>query len=383
MAVSAKISPWVALTGAALALPAFSAAPPDQMQIGVKTTAYRESDQAKGTVLVGSEQRYDINVNQFYLITPVGRNWSFAVDVSREAMSGASPWGTLSAIGADSQLVMSGATIEEARNELSLGVTRYSEQSSVAVSLTGSKENDYEAKALAVNAEWDFNNKLSTLAVGLSYSSDELAPTDALMFGRISSETKNSRSVSVGWTQVLGRSSVLQSGMSITDHRGYLSDPYKLRDIRPSERLQTVVNFRYRHFIESVNSSLHLDYRFYHDDFGIRSHTLRSAWYQNLTDQFQLIPGIRYYSQNQADFYVAGDDYSLADTVFQSSDYRLSGFGALTFGLQGRFSRRDWSVSVNFERYLSSASYGLDASARQHPGLLRFNLLSLGFDIKL
>ncbi|MBT3425918.1 MAG: DUF3570 domain-containing protein [Gammaproteobacteria bacterium] len=383
MAPSRKVSPWIALSSAALALPAFSAAPPDQIQFGLKTTAYRESDQDSGTVLAGSDQRYDINVNQFYLITPVGRNWSFAVDLSHESMSGASPWGTLAAVGADSQLVMSGATIEEARNELSLGATRYFERSSFAVSLTRSKENDYEADALAVNAEWDFNDKLSTLALGLSYSSDELEPTDALMFGRVSSETKQSRSLSLGWTQVLSRSSVLQSGFSITDHRGYLSDPYKLRDIRPDQRLETAINVRYRHFIEPVNSSLHLDYRFYRDDFGIRSHTLRGAWYQNLTSQFQLIPSMRYYSQNQADFYVAGDNYGLADTVFQSSDYRLSGFGALTFGLQGRFSRRDWSVSVNFERYLSSASYGLDASASEHPGLLQFNLLSLGFDIKL
>lgn len=373
----------MALTGAALSLPAFSAAPPDQIQIGMKSTAYRESDQDTGTVLVGSEQRYDININQFYLITPVGRNWSFAVDFSHESMSGASPWGTLSAVGADSQLVMSGATIEEARDELSLGATRYFERSSLGISLARSKENDYEANALAINAEWDFNDKLSTLALGLSYSSDELAPTDALMFGRISSETKNSRSISLGWTQVLSRNSVLQSGMSMTHHRGYLSDPYKLRDIRPSERRETTLSFRYRRFIETTNSSLHLDYRFYHDDFGIRSHTLRSAWYQNLTDQFQVIPSIRYYSQNQADFYVAGDNYSLADSAFQSSDYRLSGFGALTFGIQGRFSRRDWSVSVNFERYLSSGGYGMDASARQHPGLLQFSLVSLGFDKKL
>jgi hypothetical protein len=69
--------------------------------------------------------------------------------------------------------------------------------------------------------------------------------------------------------------------------------------------------------------------------------------------------------------------------VFQSSDYRLSGFGAVTFGLQGRFSQRDWSVSVNFERYLSAAGYGLNASRAEHPGLLRFSLLSFGFDVKL
>ena len=56
----------MALTGAALSLPAFSAAPPDQIQIGMKSTAYRESDQDTGTVLVGSEQRYDININQEY-----------------------------------------------------------------------------------------------------------------------------------------------------------------------------------------------------------------------------------------------------------------------------------------------------------------------------
>lgn len=383
MAQAAKPSPWMALTSAALTLPVFSASVPDQVEIGISTTAYRESDQNPQSVLVGSVQRYDININQFYLITPIGRDWGLALDLSHESMSGASPWGTVSVVGANTQLVMSGATIEEARNELSLGITRYFDTASLGFSLTRSEENDYNATAMAVNGEWDFNNRQSTLAAGLSYSTDSIEPSDALSFGRTLKQARRSASFSLAWTQVLNRASVLQSGFSVTQHNGYLSDPYKLRDIRPRQRLETAINFRYRRFMHRSDSSLHLDYRYYHDDFGIGSHTLRSAWYQNLTDQFQLIPSVRYYSQNQADFYVGGDDYGLPESVFQSSDYRLSGFGAVTFGLQGRFSQRDWSVSVNFERYLSAAGYGLNASRAEHPGLLRFSLLSFGFDVKL
>ena len=140
MAQAAKPSPWMALTSAALTLPAFSASVPDQVEIGISTTAYRESDQNPQSVLVGSVQRYDININQFYLITPIGRDWGLALDLSHESMSGASPWGTVSVVGANTQLVMSGATIEEARNELSLGITRYFDTASLGFSLTRSEK---------------------------------------------------------------------------------------------------------------------------------------------------------------------------------------------------------------------------------------------------
>jgi len=346
-------------------------------------SSYREGDIPTHKVLLGSEERYEIDIYQFYLLTPLGRNWSFAFNTSREIMSGASPRSTVEGLDGNPALIMSGATIRESRTEVSAATSRYFQNGSVGVGLSHSEENDYEADAIVLSGEWDFSQKLSTLAVGMSYSRDVIEPTDALLFDRVEKEDKRSRSFTIGWTQVLNKSSVLQSGISLMKHDGYLADPYKLRDVRPDERLEWTVSLRYRKYLEKVSGAWHLDYRYYSDDFGVDSHTLETAWYQNLGSRFQLVPSVRYYTQREADFYLPIDDFTLPLTVDQSSDYRLSAFGAYTFGLKGVVNHNDWAVTISIDRYISREKYGLWNAEFEHPALLNFTLASIGFNIKI
>lgn len=377
-----KPSPLIALSGAALSLPVFSATQPVETELSIRSSAYDEGDVPQHRILDGADDRYDIEVNQFRLLAPVGESWSLAVNASKEIMSGASPWGTFMGAGGEPNLIMSGATIHESRTEVSVAATHYREDSSIGLALTQSEEDDYEAKAITLSGEWDFNDKLSTLSVGVSYSSDDIEPTDALLFGRVQKADKRSRSLVVGWGQVIDKTSVLHAGLSVTDHDGFLTDPYKLRDVRPDERLEWALSLRYRKYFDNRNAALHLDYRFYDDDYGINSHTLQTAWYQNITPSFKLVPNIRYYSQSSADFYLEIDDYSLSLTTPQSSDYRLSSYGAFTFGLKAIYDRTSWAATISLDRYISSDSYGHTSDAFEHPALLNFTLASIGFDFR-
>ena len=173
------------------------------------------------------------------------------------------------------------------------------------------------------------------MSAGVSHSRDVIKPTDAAAFGRVSREERQSRSASVGVSQVIDRSSAVYAGLSVTDHSGYLSDPYKLRDTRPEERLERALSIRYRHFLDGPNAAVHLDYRYFDDDWGIASHTLHTSWYQNLGAWFQVVPNVRYYSQSEADFYRPVDAFNLSLDMHQSSDFRLSAYGAFTFGVKG------------------------------------------------
>ena len=56
---------------------------------------YREADVPRHLVVGGDTRRYDIDIRQFRLLTPVGREWSLDLGLSNETMSGASPWGTV------------------------------------------------------------------------------------------------------------------------------------------------------------------------------------------------------------------------------------------------------------------------------------------------
>ncbi len=382
MKIKVKSQPLLALTSAALALPAFSAKQPVETEVSVRTTVYKEANVPAENIIFGDDARYDIDINQFSLLTPLGEKWSLGFSAARESMSGASPWGTVADADGSAALIMSGATISESRKEFSLSTQRYFSRSSVGIEVSRSEENDYEADAILLSTEWDSDNNLSTLALGLSYSKDKITPTDAVLFGRVLEEKKSSRSFSLGWTQILDKTSVIQSGIRVTQHNGFLTDPYKLRDVRPDKRIEWSVNLRYRKFIERANAALHTDYRYYDDSYEIHSHTFETAWYQNIGGDFQLVPNLRYYSQRQASFYLPIDDYTLPATTHQSSDYRLSTFGAFTVGLKAIYNQPTWAISASVEQYKSSGKYSLSNAENEHPALLSFSLASIGFDFK-
>ena len=366
---------------AAMSLPAFSATQPVESNVSMGVSNYQEADIPRHDVVGGDNRRYDIDIRQFRLLTPVGRSWSLDLGVSQETMSGASPWATVRGLDGEADLIMSGATIEDSRTEVNVSGSHYGENRSTALTLTRSREDDYEADALSLSGEWAFNGELTTLSLGGSYSSDVIEPSDAALFGRVMREERKTRSASVGIAQVLDRITAIYVGLSLTDHAGYLSDPYKLRDVRPEARFERALSVRYRRFLPGPNAALHLDYRYYDDDWGIASHTLHTSWYKNIGAVFQLVPNLRYYSQSAAKFFVPIDDFSLPPDMSQSSDFRLSAYGALTFGLKGIIQWPQWSLTMSVDRYMGSEKYGL-VSGPEHPARLDFTLGSIHVDFK-
>ena len=377
-----RSNPFLALSSAAMSLPIFAASQPVETSISVKASTYKEEDVSSEAVISGSKDRYDIDIGQFRLVAPVGKEWSVDVGIAQETMSGASPWATILGRNGEPGLIMSGATIRDSRSQVDLTVTHHGEKQSISVGVSHSDEDDYEAKAFKIGGEWDFNNKLSTLSLGFSFSSDDLSPTDAIAFGRVTSEEKITRSLSANYSQVLNKNSAVAVGLNVTKHDGFLTDPYKLRDVRPDERTEWAVNLRYRRFFDNRNAALHLDYRYFNDDWGIDSHTIHTAWYQSIGARFQFVPNVRFYSQREADFYFSVDDFSLPRSTSQSSDFRLSGYGAWSFGIKGVYRADTWDVTVSYDQYRANESDGHASSDPEHPALLEFSLASIGFSFR-
>ena len=271
-------------------------------------------------------------------------------------------------------LIMTGPTIGEQRNEYRLDVSRYFASASVTLGLGHSTEDDYQSNSVSVAAEFELQQAMTTLSVGASYSNDDLAPTDAAEFGRVPDASKTSRSFSLGVTRVLNRHAVLQASTSVTRWSGFLSDPYKLRDVRPDRRTAGTLGLRYRQFIPAAQAALHADYRFYADDYDVRAHSLELGWHQNLGSRWQLVPRLRYHSQSDAEFFTPADDFSRPITESQSSDARLSAFGALSGGVTLGYRRESWGAKFTVERYAADSDRGLSGGGPDLPGLVNFTL---------
>lgn len=375
----------IALSSTALALPgiALADAPPTQSTLSYKLSNYQEDDLSRSEAPFGELDRYDIDVHQFQLVSPLGRNMSLHVDANYESLSGASPWFTSRGLDGKPIVNLSGASgISDRRSELSVGSRYYLQNGSVAGNIGYSEENDYRATYFGLNGERHFNNDLTTVSAGLSYSSDDIFPTDATEFNRVLEEDKQSTSLFVSVSQIINQLSSFQSALSFTEQSGFLSDPYKLRDIRPDDKTQIAWSNSYRRFFVSANAALHVNYRYYHDDFGISSHTSDLSWHQNLGRTFQFVPLLRYYNQSAADFFTNVDDFLTPTSEYQSSDYRLSSFGAVSGGFSLIADMGSWKASLTAERYLANDKYSAFDVSEPSTALVKYNRLSLGIDFR-
>lgn len=371
----------IALSASAIALPGIAKAdaPPFNSSLSYKISNYQEDDLTREQVPFGGLERYDIDVHQFQFVSPLGSDYALFIDANHENMSGASPW--FSTAGNDGQPVinMSGASgIYDSRSEIAIGARYYGATGNVGGAIGYSEENDYRAKYVRMSGSRNFNNDLSTLTMSLSHSDDAIFPSDAERFNRVRDKNKRTNSVAVSWSQILNPVASFQMALNLTGHSGYLSDPYKLQDSRPNNKNQIAFSNSLRYYFIDMEGALQGEYRYYRDDFGINSHTLDVSWFQNVTKSLKIVPMLRYYTQSAADFYTNIDDFLKPLSENQSSDYRLSAFGAVSGGLSFVADFGGWAATLTAERYVANEKYSSFAVNQPSPGLVQFTRLSLG-----
>ncbi|MEK6749372.1 MAG: DUF3570 domain-containing protein [Pseudomonadota bacterium] len=235
-----------------------------------------------------------------------------------------------------------------------------------------SKETDYTSFGLSDNLRTELNDKLTTLTLGVAANVDGVSPAggapQALAvfpaptapsnsgdddneresddFG----ELKLNASTLIGFTQVVNRRLLMQFNYALSTSAGYLNDPYKivsvvngttgapvryLSESRPRRRTnQTLFWKGVLHLPDDV---VHLSYRYFWDDWGIRAHTADLEYRLELGGTHYLRPHLRYHVQTGADFY----RHSLVDGAalphYASADYRLAALTSYTVGLKYGF----------------------------------------------
>jgi hypothetical protein len=324
-------SPLSALMSAALALPILAiptkATALENAAIGYRILEYREGD-----------GRMKVREPLLWAKGSLGQ-FDFAASGMVDLVSGASPQFVSNERGTPIH-TLSGASIRDRRNAAEVKVAHRFEGWSLGVSRNVSFENDYTSRALGVEVKADFAEKNTTLQASFGRNNDEISSFDDATLH----ERRRTREFLVGVTQVIDARSIVQSNLQFTRGKGYFNDPYRFTttffpdtppitvlDTRPGERKQTAWLTRYRRTLSDIQGVLALDYRYYTDDWGIRSHTFGAAYTRTIAEGWKITPGLRYYSQTQADFYRTLLPQSLRGTrdVPSSSDQRLAAFGGL------------------------------------------------------
>ncbi|MGH8041730.1 MAG: DUF3570 domain-containing protein [Rudaea sp.] len=375
------------LLAASAALTAHTPAQADEtgsaQSVGYRFNVYGED--ALSAPALGDPRRYEVYSQQFLLDTVVGDRNTLSVNATHEVMSGSSPWYVIPGPDNKPIQVLSGATIRDHRSAATVALTQDAGGNDTrTVSASYSQERDYHSAALGAERTLPLSAAL-TLGFGGSFSHDVIEPTDAALYDRIHYAEKNTLSAFASLSWVLNRTDVVESGLQLDYQSGYLSDPYKLvavgdaldPDSRPHRRSEAAWLVRYRSAL-TEHAALHLDTRLAANSWGQHSLTLEASWYQGLRDGWQLVPGVRYYSQSRARFYAPF--FAAGSATFFSSDYRLGAFGALAANLNLRKRIGRWEFSAGAERYHATTSYALGGAALADPATLSYTRVFAGLD---
>jgi hypothetical protein len=369
--------PSSALLAAALALcaPRPSARADDSIAYNFEN--YREED---GRITVETQSSVaDQDVGTFGHFTLTG---------TIDAVAGATPTGRPAPPGSD-QVVLT--EIHTRRKAWSGSYAEQIKNFNIDVGFAESREPDYVSLGWSVNTLTDFNEKNTTLRVGVAGTDDRVE-----VFFEPAYLPKHTHSAILGVTQVLDPLTFVTVNVTLAADEGYLSEPHKFvekgieifpgvtleeafGENSPNQRQSGSIFTSVNHAFPKVQGAIEGSYRLYSDTYGIVAHTFGLSWLQHVGPRLILEPLGRFYQQTAARFYY----YNLDDTSivplhepmgtapYYTSDFRLSAESDYMYGLKATIKVADrLQLVASYERLVMYGRDGVTpASAYPRAGI--------------
>jgi hypothetical protein len=286
-----------------------------------------------------------------------------------DTISGATPTGQPPAAPGGSVPL---TNVEDRRKAWSLDLARQLPRTNVSVGYANSREDDYVSNGWSFNTVTDFNQKNTTLLLGVAGTDDDIK-----VFYQKDWVKKRGIDLIAGVTQLLDPRTSITFNVGFGRSTGYHADPYRViqkrvevdpgvflpltfGENRPDEREKWTALVTINRSFPEAHGAAEASYRLYHDSFDTTAHTIDLAWFQKVGSQLTLRPGFRFYDQTAADFYridITGTNIEptgrpVPAGPFFSADYRLSAFRSYTYGLKGVWTiNSNWQLDASFERY--------------------------------
>jgi hypothetical protein len=257
---------------------------------------------------------------EYELHEKVGLRGSYVND----AISGATPTGGLGYPGE----VYESVKLKDERNAGFVETAIRTGRFTTTPQLAYSEEIDYRSVGLSLTEAIDFNQRNTTLILGVARNSDEVSG-----FWQRKARYKGSWDFLLGLNQILGPSTVLTLNFTLGYADGYLTDPYKGvsfvydlppygpydpdnanfdaipygangPEVRPSHKFKQVFHASLTQKIARLDAAIEGTLRTHHDDWGVWAQTAQVTWNQRIGSRVTVSPLFRYHYQSAADFFV-------------------------------------------------------------------------------
>lgn len=153
------------------------------------------------------------------------------------------------------------------------------------------------------------------------------------------SKSRNSFSGSLSYSQIINQRLQLMLVAELIQQQGYLGLPFhrvyfsnnaeKVENL-PDSRTKIPIGIRANYFLGD-KVILRTFYRYYHDNWGLSSHTISLEVPVKITPFLSIIPFYRYYTQTAVDYFAPYKQHAVSEQYF-TSNYDLSKFNSNFYG---------------------------------------------------
>lgn len=257
-------------------------------------------------------------------------------------------------------------TFEKNRGQVILGIEQsLGSTTTLAFNAYRSQELDYISNSLILTLSQEMFQRNTTVTLRGQVNDDRVGELG--VSGNVKNEIKNVYTGALNLTQILSTTTVFNIDYDFMMMNGFLSDPYRkvqvfnssgvyeiLDEIHPDKRVRQAVTSRISQFIDPVKASLIGSYRYYFDDWSVKSHTVEFRFNKYVFDDFIVGFNYRYYTQSGADFYFDRYDQTIT-SQYRTADYKLKPFNSNTFGFNIKLLLRKWADNPGWESLKNSS----------------------------
>lgn len=234
---------------------------------------------------------------------------------------------------------------KEKRKQYSLSASYLRGKSTYSAGVIHSDEADYKAKTGYFNISQDMFGDLTTVSFGFTLGKNDVMRNIKGITDPTFKQKLDSRTYSLGLSQVLTRNLLLGVNFETITDQGFLNSPYRsARFLDPTDPRGfgfEAERYPHTHTSNALSGSLKYylpyraaltgQYRFYTDTWGVRGHTAEIGYTHPIWKNWIFDGSYRYYRQNAADFY--SDLFPRADSQnFLARDRELAAFSSNTVG---------------------------------------------------
>src|SRR5215510_9315385 len=251
----------------------------------------------------------------------------------------------------------SASPYEDERTQSMLSMDFLHGKSTYSIGYVNSDESDYKAKTMFASVSHDMFGDLTTISFSFKNGQNEVFKNVKIddvkqndpAFNGTGSADMESKSYSVGVSQIITKNLVLSGQYEVITDEGWLNSPY--RSVRffigtdaqgqqpekyPNTRSSNAASVRAKYFLP-YRAAVDAMYRFYTDTWGIVGNTAELGYVHPLDTAWAggnwiFEARVRYYTQSAADFYM--DIFPRADfSNFMARDKELATYTAVTAGI--------------------------------------------------